>query len=170
MVEDIPGAHVEDGVLVPDGLSILDVSSPSDRAHKAIKGALEAPQADTASTQVARDAAFKLDPDDDAEARFDALEATKEDDEESESGALGVAEDDTETDGHTPEDGSGHPQTPDEAAEAEEERREGMSDSELDEAYARDEVAAGMPHEESDEEADIPNVGSRAPENVSDEE
>lgn len=170
----------EDGTLTQEELDSL---SPSDRAHYLIKGRVgdgfsdvDGPEGATDASKTARAAAFELDnvqadgEDVDREARADALENAKRD-----AGVSGFEDEDSEAEGESPEaiadgvtgpEGSGHPQTEAEAAEAEAERREGMSEVERAEAEARDSQARTMPVEDHDENADVPNVGSRAPENA----
>jgi hypothetical protein len=124
--------------------------APSDRAHYRIKGRLGdgLDPEDTQATKAARDAAFEGD----AEKRKD--EEPEAPAESSDAASLG--------DGVTGPEGSGHPQTVEEAVEAEEGRREDMSAVELEEAEARDALAGALPAgSEEAESASVPNVGAK---------
>jgi hypothetical protein len=125
--------------------------SPSDRAHYRIKGRLGdgLNPDDTQATKAARSAAFGGD----AEAGKDEDPAPA-DSEPSDAAVLG--------EGVTGPEGEGHPQTVEEAVEAEEGRREEMSAVELEEAEARDRLAGDLAAG-SDEAADasVPNVGAK---------
>ena len=141
--------------------------SPSDRAHYDIRGRLGDGYSDTDSdaTKTARAAAFgdngsnpQAEDDVDVDARFQEVEDLKSEAEVSDDGRTldtdeGVAGEEAAGIGRDSRD----PQSTEEAVAAEEERREGFSQSELAEAEARDRMVATAEGEES---AAVPNVGS----------
>lgn len=122
-------------VAVPSGLTIYDVTAPSDRAHLRLKGEHEAEEQNTNATKAARAAAFAP----------DSVEDVKDGDSEE------VDEDPDAGVGQGP-----RPQTEAEAVEAEKKRREEMSEVELAEAEDRD----GFARRFSGDDAEVPQVGS----------
>ena len=136
----------EDGSLTQEEYESL---APSDKAHYDVKGRLGdgLDPEDTEATRVARAVAFG-----------DDVEAARE-------GASAPADDDVVFDGITPADGSGHPQTTEEAVAAEQDRRDKMSEVELEEAEARDALASDTEGgSDAANDAEVPNLGATDPE------
>jgi hypothetical protein len=149
----------------------FDSLAPSDRAHYKVKGTLGDDSSNALgddATKTARAAAFELDnaqaddADIDPDQRHADLEAAKEAaGVSSTSSSERVAETTEADDGLTDEDGEGHPQTVDEAVEAEKSRRAEMSEAEKREAELRDQVADGLDGgSDAANNAEIPNVGA----------
>ena len=167
----------EGTVVTPDPSGVSDrvlvgtfaSPSPSDAAHDALKGSYPSPEEDTEATAVARAAAFDLGVSEQVE------ESGPRQPDEAESDARSAHLDDVRNERESratflPADTSGDGpggfafdedavQSPEEATAEEEKRREGFSETELEEAEARDAIVrSGDP----DTDAGVPNVGTES--------